>query len=66
VCSGESSVYRIARALFPEIGGWRLPLEIFLSLSEVYTNLQVLQREQRVSIVIKGNKIEVNQRTSWS
>jgi glyoxylase-like metal-dependent hydrolase (beta-lactamase superfamily II) len=61
VRSGESSVYRIARALFPEIGGWRLPLEIFLSLSEVYTNLQVLQREQKVSIVIKGSKIEVKE-----
>jgi glyoxylase-like metal-dependent hydrolase (beta-lactamase superfamily II) len=64
--SGESSVYRIARALFPEIGGWRLPLEIFLSLSEVYTNLQVLQREQRVSIVIKGSKIEVKECTNRS
>jgi glyoxylase-like metal-dependent hydrolase (beta-lactamase superfamily II) len=26
VSSGEKSVYRIARLLFPEIGGWRLPM----------------------------------------
>ncbi len=39
---GEYSAYRIARLLFPEIRGARLPLEIYLAVSEVYTHLQVL------------------------
>jgi len=45
---GESTVYRIARRLFPEIGGKRLPLEIFLAVSEVFTHLQALEKDGMV------------------
>jgi len=61
VRSGEKNVYRIARGLFPEIGGVRLPLEIFLSISEVYTNIQVLQREGKVSLNIRDGLLEVTE-----
>jgi glyoxylase-like metal-dependent hydrolase (beta-lactamase superfamily II) len=59
VRGGEKSVYRIARLLFPEIGGLRLPLEIFLSISEVYTTIQVLQREGMVSLKTRNGLLEV-------
>ena len=59
VRSGEKNVYRIARLLFPEIGGLRLPLEIFLSISEVYTNIQVLQKNGKVSLNIADGLLEV-------
>ncbi len=45
---GESTVYGIGRKLFPDIRGKRLPLEIFLMVSEVYTHLQVLEKEKAV------------------
>ncbi|HNY48930.1 MAG TPA: MBL fold metallo-hydrolase [Smithella sp.] len=57
--NGERSVYRTARILFPDIGGSRLLLEIFLSISEVYTTMQVLQKEGRVSFKIRNGKLEV-------
>jgi len=49
LAGGEYTVYRIGRKLFPDISGKRLPLEIFLMVSEVYTHLQVLQKEDRVA-----------------
>lgn len=61
VRAGEKSVYKIARRLFPEIGGLRLPLEIFLSISEVYTTLQVLQKDGKVSMNIKNGLLEVTE-----
>jgi glyoxylase-like metal-dependent hydrolase (beta-lactamase superfamily II) len=45
---GEFTVYQIGRKLFPEIRGKRLPLEVFLVVSEVYTHLQVLQKGKTV------------------
>ena len=45
---GEFTVYGIARKLFPEISGKRLPLEIFLAVSEVFTHLQVLEKDGMV------------------
>ena len=53
--SGEQTVYKIARKLFPEIGGSRLSLDITLAISEVYTHLQVLQQENRVKFEINKN-----------
>jgi glyoxylase-like metal-dependent hydrolase (beta-lactamase superfamily II) len=61
VRAGEKNVYRIARLLFPEIGGIRLPLEIYLSISEVYTNIQVLQRNGKVSLNIIDGMLEITQ-----
>ena len=60
--SGEKNIYRIARKLFPEIGGTKLPLEIFLSISEVYTNMQILQREEKISLDIVKGLLEVTER----
>jgi glyoxylase-like metal-dependent hydrolase (beta-lactamase superfamily II) len=59
--SGEKNVYRIARNLFPEIGGTKLPLEIFLSISEAYTNIQVLQKKGKVSLNIVNGLLEVKE-----
>jgi glyoxylase-like metal-dependent hydrolase (beta-lactamase superfamily II) len=53
---GDQTVYQIGRKLFPDISGIQLPLEIFLSISEVYTHLQILMKEDRVSIVQKGDR----------
>jgi glyoxylase-like metal-dependent hydrolase (beta-lactamase superfamily II) len=61
VRSGEKNVYRIARLLFPEIGGIPLPLEIFLSISEVYTNIQVLRKNGKVSFNIVDGLLEVKE-----
>ena len=52
--SGESTVYGIARALFPHIKGLRLPFQIFLTVSEVYTHLQILEKEK--SVICEVNK----------
>ena len=46
---GDSTVYEIGRKLFPDISGKRLPLEIFLMVSEVYTHLQVLEKDNVVT-----------------
>lgn len=50
---GESTVYRLARNLFPKIGGQRLPLEIFPAVSEVFTHLQVLEKDGLVASRVK-------------
>lgn len=51
---GEYTVYQIGRKLFPEIRGIRLPLEVFLAVSEVYTHLQVFQKETFVVSHLKN------------
>ncbi len=53
---GEAPVYQMARALFPEIRGKRLPLEIFLAVSEVFTHLQVLENDGRVTSCVRRGK----------
>ena len=52
--SGESTVYKIARTLFPHIKGFQLPFQIFLTVSEVYTHLQVLEKEKKVAWKVKN------------
>jgi glyoxylase-like metal-dependent hydrolase (beta-lactamase superfamily II) len=47
--SGIQSVYKIARTLFPNIGGETLPLDINLAVSEVFTHLQILQEKNLIS-----------------
>jgi glyoxylase-like metal-dependent hydrolase (beta-lactamase superfamily II) len=61
VRSGEKNIYKIARLLFPEIGGLKLPLEIFLSISEVYTTIQILQKEGKVCLNIEDDLLEVKE-----
>ncbi len=48
IAAGESVVYKIARKLFPNLNTARLPLEIFLAVSEVYTHVQMLEYKQMV------------------
>ncbi len=57
LAGGEHTVYEIGRALFPDIRGKRLPLEIFLMVSEVYTHLQVLEKEGRVASRMRGSAL---------
>ncbi len=55
--AGEQTVYRIGRKLFPEIRGIRLPLESFLVVSEVFTHLQVLEKEKAVESRLKNGAL---------
>jgi glyoxylase-like metal-dependent hydrolase (beta-lactamase superfamily II) len=57
LAGGESTVYDIGRKLFPDISGKRLPLEIFLMVSEVYTHLQVLEKEKAVEFEEKNGAL---------
>lgn len=57
LAGGEYTVYQIGRKLFPDISRKRLPLEIFLMVSEVYTHLQVIQMENRVSSYLDTGKL---------
>lgn len=60
VRSGESLVYKIARRLFPNLNTARLPLEIFLAVSEVYTHLQMLEYSQRVRTRLENGLLIVS------
>jgi glyoxylase-like metal-dependent hydrolase (beta-lactamase superfamily II) len=42
IASGETTIYRISRKMFPQLKRTRLPLELFLAVSEVYTHIQML------------------------
>jgi len=55
--NSESTVYQLGRKLFPDIRGKRLPLEVYLSVSEVYTHLQVLQLEKSVTSRLKKSAL---------
>ena len=48
VRSGEKTVYLIARRLFPELGGKRFSLDLFLAISETYSHLQILEKEGKI------------------
>ena len=55
---GESSVYNIILRLFPNLPtGRRLILELYLAASEVFTHLQVLKRDNRVTWRIEGKRL---------
>ena len=57
VRGGGDSVYRIARKLFPGLSGFRLPLELYLSVSEVYTHIQILERDGAVETDITTGRL---------
>jgi glyoxylase-like metal-dependent hydrolase (beta-lactamase superfamily II) len=59
VRDGETNVYKTARRLFPDLGGLRLPLELFLAISEVYTTMQVLERERKILFDISSGLLKV-------
>jgi glyoxylase-like metal-dependent hydrolase (beta-lactamase superfamily II) len=59
LASGEQTIYPMARRLFPELGGIRLPLEIFLAISEVYSHLQILELENRIEWWNNGRRVIV-------
>lgn len=49
------SIYEIARELFPHLGGITIFLDIFLSVSEVFTHLQVLQTQEKLNSFSENN-----------
>jgi glyoxylase-like metal-dependent hydrolase (beta-lactamase superfamily II) len=55
----EISVYQIARKLFPNMDARRLPLEIFLSISEVFSHLQMLRHKGIIEFQIKKGMLHV-------
>jgi hypothetical protein len=57
IASGSHDVYSIAKALFPVIDRRLLILETYLMVSEVYTHLQVLEEERRVSMSLRWGRI---------
>jgi len=55
----EMNVYQIARELFPKMDTRRLPLEIFLSISEVFSHLQVLRLNSVIEFQIEKGKLRI-------
>ncbi|MFO7558951.1 MAG: MBL fold metallo-hydrolase [Desulfobacterales bacterium] len=55
----EISVYQIARELFPNMNTRRLPLEIFLSISEVFSHLQMLRHNGVIEFQIEKGKLRI-------
>jgi hypothetical protein len=53
------SIYAMARAHFPDMKGHRFLLDLFLAISEIYTHVQVLEREGRVMTKIINRTIHV-------
>jgi len=51
------TLYQTALQLFPNLDRKRLLLEIFLAISEVYTHIQILEKEGRVLTTIKNGKL---------
>ncbi|MEW6079032.1 MAG: MBL fold metallo-hydrolase [Thermodesulfobacteriota bacterium] len=63
ITGGESVVYRIARKLFPRLNTARLPLEIFLAVSEVYTHIQMLEFRGIVATRVEGDRLIISPAT---
>ncbi len=57
IAAGQTVVYKIARKLFPNLNTARLPLEIFLAVSEVYTHVQMLEYKQKVSTRVENERL---------
>ena len=57
ISAGESVVYKIARKLFPNLNTARLPLEIFLAVSEVYTHVQMLEFKKLVRVQEENDRL---------
>jgi len=55
--NGESTAYLIGRNLFPNIDKKRLPLEVYLLVSEVYSHMQVLERDGLVKSRFKRGRL---------
>ncbi len=57
VSEGEYDVYHIARRVFPDLSGFNVFLQIYLAVSEVYTHLQVLEREKMLKTEIVKKRV---------
>ena len=55
----EMSIYRIARELFPDMDSRRLPLEIFLSISEVFSHLQILKLNGVIEFQTRKGRLDI-------
>jgi glyoxylase-like metal-dependent hydrolase (beta-lactamase superfamily II) len=58
----EFSAYQIARKLFPNMDARRLPLEIFLSISEVFSHLQILRLNGVIEFQIEKGMLRINRK----
>lgn len=59
--NGRKTVYQIAINLFPGLGGMRFFLELFLAISEVFTHLQVLEKDGNVCFTIVQGVLMIEQ-----
>ena len=60
VDQGAKTVYRVARALFPDIPrNMRFVLEMYLAVSEAFTHVQILESEGRVTTQIRRKRLVV-------
>jgi len=59
IAGGESVVYRISRKLFPNLNTARLPLEIFLAVSEVFTHVQMLELKAKVTARVENGLLRI-------
>ncbi len=57
VAAGPKTVYQIVCGVFPELGGKRIVLDVFLAVSEVYTHLQILCSDGRVRMERERNRL---------
>ncbi len=57
--SGTNTIYQITRRVFPNIKGLQTLIQIYLAISEVYTHLQLHQKENRVTANIKNKRLLV-------
>ena len=57
--SGDYTIYKIARKLFPEIKGKKMPLDLYLGVSEVFTHSQILHEEKRIEWHLERGKLMI-------
>jgi len=59
---GGDTAFNIGLKLFKNLDNTKLPLEVFLMISEVYSHIQILEKKGLVTSYIKGRKLyfEIN------
>lgn len=57
VSSRDCTAYEIAKQIFPNLSSRMFSLDIFLSVSEVFTHLQVLEKDKKVAFCFKNERL---------
>ncbi len=57
--SGSNTIYQVTKRVFPNISGLNILIQIYLAISEVYTHLQVHEKEKRVSVDLRNKRLVV-------